>query len=360
MGTCCGSVLSPYHAKGVNQDAQDEFTLTAQLRAAGQLDAIDAFRASRVSKADFEAMARQGITSVRVPFPWWILKPATAPGSEEWHAGVDGYHVGRGLSILDDVVAWGEATGVSLVLELHAAPGGQSNAQTTGHDNPNWNPTMFDPDATLRALEVVALRYNRSDAVVAISPLNEPTLPTSDIVQFYRRAYTTVRACGMTSQRVAFVVQLYGIDAIFKLAWPFLNMRSGLGAATHPNVVFDLHLYYGVLIPPLPRAFDYYASCAFIVGPFVAIQSSLIDLVGRPVLVGEWSLRTPYTGEWLPSRFAALTGRERNATMRALLTISCISFSAPVQFLRGFSEAGHVAQGDTSGHGVMHPPISLV
>lgn len=332
--TCCGPIPSPYHADGVAQDAIDEFTLTAQLRAAGQLSVIDVFRASRVSLLDFEAMAQQGVTSVRVPFPWWIVQTATEAGSETWNAGVGGYHIGQGLSILDNVVSWAEATRISLLLELHAAPGGQSSAQTTGRSNPDWQPSQFDANAALKALQVVALRYNRSAAVVAISPLNEPTLPTSDLVQFYRRAYDIVRASGMRPKQVAFVVQLYGLDALWNVAWPILHFDGGLPSTSHPNVVFDLHLYYGVLVPPLPQIFDRLASPAFLVGPFVALQSAFLDLAGRPAFVGEWSLRTPYyEGGHLPRRFNAQTPHEQNATMHAFAENQLRQLFGPSSFV---------------------------
>ena len=57
----------------------------------------------------------------------------------------------------------------------------------------------------------------------------------------------------MRAGQVAFVLQLYGLGAIFSLGWAALDSPEGLPAARYPNIIFDLHLYYGVLVPPRPR-----------------------------------------------------------------------------------------------------------
>ena len=288
---CCGEVASPYSAAAAG-DSEDEFSLTARLRAADELDAIDAFRSARVSSVDFEAMASAGVTAVRVPFPWWVAREPAPPGSEAWREGAGGYHVGRGIELLDQVVSNAERHSLSLLLELHAAPGGQSGRQTTGRSDPTWEPSRFDADGALSALRLVATRYNSSRSVVAISPLNEPELPNEVLLPYYQRAYETVRGSGMRAGQVAFVLQLYGLGAIFSLGWAALDSPEGLPAARYPNIIFDLHLYYGVLVPPFPALFDRLASPHFVAGPLVHLESMLLDVGSRPALTGECDAAT--------------------------------------------------------------------
>mmetsp|Transcript_2232 Transcript_2232/g.6729 ORF Transcript_2232/g.6729 Transcript_2232/m.6729 type:complete len:193 (+) Transcript_2232:891-1469(+) len=125
----------------------------------------------------------------------------------------------------------------------------------------------------------------------------------------------------MRAGQVAFVLQLYGLGAIFSLGWAALDSPEGLPAARYPNIIFDLHLYYGVLVPPFPALFDRLASPHFVAGPLVHLESMLLDVGSRPALTGEWSLRTPYATDdqsALPRRFDAQSDGEHNATMRAL------------------------------------------
>mmetsp|Transcript_38777 Transcript_38777/g.116068 ORF Transcript_38777/g.116068 Transcript_38777/m.116068 type:complete len:285 (+) Transcript_38777:251-1105(+) len=156
------------------------------------------------------------------------------------------------------------------------------------------------------------------------SPSRRSTIPSCQ-TRYYcpttKRAYETVRGSGMRAGQVAFVLQLYGLGAIFSLGWAALDSPEGLPAARYPNIIFDLHLYYGVLVPPFPALFDRLASPHFVAGPLVHLESMLLDVGSRPALTGEWSLRTPYATDdqsALPRRFDAQSDGEHNATMRAL------------------------------------------
>lgn len=297
LTACCGAVPSPY---SYAPDADDEFALSAALADSGNRHVIDEFRAARVSLADFRRMAAAGLNAVRVPVPYWIVLPDAATP----------YHSGRGMGLLDDVVKWADECGMHLLLELHAAPGGQGPTMTSGHAANDWNATWFDVGKAVTVIERIASRFASSDAVIGISPLNEPTLPSSLLVEYYLIAHRAMRRAGMRADRVAFVVQLYGLDAIFTLAWARLNFEPDISC-----LLYDLHLYFGVLTPPLPRWLDRLATPDFVVGPLVAVQAMLLDLCGRPALVGEWSLRTPYVGK-LGEAFATLGGATRDAFLR--------------------------------------------
>ena len=96
----------------------------------------------------------------------------------------------------------------------------------------------------------------------------------------------------MRAGQVAFVLQLYGLGAIFSLGWAALDSPEGLPAARYPNIIFDLHLYYGVLVPPFPALFDRLASPHFVAGPLVHLESMLLDVGSRPALTGECDAAT--------------------------------------------------------------------
>ena len=159
------------------------------------------------------------------------------------------------------------------------APGGQSAAQTCGRGDAAWRESAFDVEASVRVIERVASRYASSPALVGIELLNEPTLPTAVLLEYYRRASIAVRRAGAPPERVAVVINLYGVDAILWQAWGSFNWR--LPAAEHPNIVYDLHLYYAnVASRPLPATFDL-LPLSFVTSHLVELQSALLSIAGR-------------------------------------------------------------------------------
>jgi glucan 1,3-beta-glucosidase len=273
--SCCGAVASPFHAPGVGA-ADSEWSLSEALRSANQTGALLAWRDAWVSRVDLERMASLGVNSVRVPFGFWLVAP---------RAGTP-YIRGRGLGYLDDVVQWAEELGLSVVLDLHGACGGQSGSATAGRLAPEWAPADFDLEASVDVVRAVARRYANLSAVVAFELLNEPALPADTALDFYRRASRAVRAAGMDAERVAIVVNLWGDFNAFTQAWPLFNWQ--LPPSEFPNIVYDLHAYYCFF------SWGRSVSPSFLTGAAVDLQSALLDLAGRPAFVGEWSLCLPH------------------------------------------------------------------
>lgn len=292
--------------------ALDERSLSIQLRANGLLGALDAWRDAYITRADFAAMRRAGLDAVRVPFGWWLVADSEAP---------DGFHRGAGLRHLDDALRWAEAEGLKVILDLHGAPGSQNGRQTAGHENPtSWRPEQFDADLAVKVLSVVAARYARSEALVGIALLNEPELPLRIAVPFYRRACEAVRAAGCEPSRVAVIINLYAMDALLRDS---RALNRAMPAGSYPNVVFDVHVYFAFLplwLHPLLslRSLTTYA---------VRAQAMAVRLVGRPCIVGEWSLRLPFAGA-LGREADALSAESRHGLLRAFGALQLEAYSA--------------------------------
>ncbi len=75
------------------------------------------------TKADIDAMARWGFNSVRLPMHYNLL---TLPVEKEPVAGRDTW-IESGFARIDRLLEWTSANGMTLILDLHAAPGGQGN-----------------------------------------------------------------------------------------------------------------------------------------------------------------------------------------------------------------------------------------
>lgn len=140
-------------------------TLTARLGKPGAEKVMEAWRANWITGEDFKRARDLGFNHVRVPFGYWLLEDDTAPGK----------YLPNGWAQLDRVVAWCEAAGIYCVLDLHGAPGGQSEAEHTGRKGSNalWrDPKLIKRTAEL--WEAVARRYKGRTAIAGFDLLNEP------------------------------------------------------------------------------------------------------------------------------------------------------------------------------------------
>jgi hypothetical protein len=128
---------------------------------------------NHTTKADIDAMAAWGFNSVRLPMHYGLL---TLPADQEPVAGQDTWKE-DGFRRIDDLLAWSKANGIYLILDLHAAPGGQGNDLPIADRDPA-KPALWESPENRR--KVVALwrklaqRYKDEPAIGAYDLLNEP------------------------------------------------------------------------------------------------------------------------------------------------------------------------------------------
>ena len=133
----------------------------------------DAWLDNHTTKADIDAMAAMGFNSVRLPMHYGLLTLAAdqepVPGQDTWKE--------DGFKRIDDLLAWTKANGMYLILDLHAAPGGQGNDLPIADRDP-IKPSLWQSPENRR--KVVALwrklaaRYKDEPAIGAYDLLNEP------------------------------------------------------------------------------------------------------------------------------------------------------------------------------------------
>jgi endoglucanase len=126
-----------------------------------------------VTKADIDAMARWGFNSVRLPMHYDLL---TLPVDQEPVPGRDTWHE-DGFARIDALLDWVKANGMVLILDLHAAPGGQGSDLAISDRDPS-KPSLWDSAENQR--KTVALwrrlaeRYADEPAIAAYDIINEP------------------------------------------------------------------------------------------------------------------------------------------------------------------------------------------
>ena len=170
-------------------------------RAIGKEDAgrfWERFRENYVGEEDVAFLARAGFNTLRVPLHYKLFM--TEPTTTRADAPVN--FEGPGWALLDRFVGWSRKHGLRVILDLHAAPGGQTGIN---HDDGTGFPLMFyvrrDWQRTIELWKEIARRYRDEPAILAYELLNEPisTYHDEDLLNpllepFYREATAAIRA----------------------------------------------------------------------------------------------------------------------------------------------------------------------
>ena len=161
------------------------------------------YRAGFVTKADIDFIAAQGFNCVRLPFHYDLFLTAAQRGARTqalrdprqlaayvqalstWYNDNQLFTGGEkldGIRLLDQVLEWCAANKMYVILDLHAAPGGQG---TDRNINDNLAPLdlwkrrdakgrLIYQDLTVRLWEQLAARYRNDGRVAMYDFINEP------------------------------------------------------------------------------------------------------------------------------------------------------------------------------------------
>jgi len=128
---------------------------------------------NHTTEADIAAMAKWGFNSVRLPIHFDQL---TLPADNEPKAGQDTWHE-EGFARIDRLLAWSKANRIWLILDLHAAPGGQGNDLAISDRDPS-KPSLWQSDEnqrkTVALWSKLAARYRDEPWIGAYDLINEP------------------------------------------------------------------------------------------------------------------------------------------------------------------------------------------
>jgi aryl-phospho-beta-D-glucosidase BglC (GH1 family) len=125
-----------------------------------------AFRQNFVTESDIKALANWGFNLVRVPFHYNILTPAASPG----------VYLESGFAIFDSLLSWCTKYHVYAILDMHCAPGGESD-QTISDYDPSVPSLWQDTAKQTRTVDIwrtIAQRYHDNPIVAGYDILNEP------------------------------------------------------------------------------------------------------------------------------------------------------------------------------------------
>jgi hypothetical protein len=152
------------------------------------------FRDVYVAQDDIRFIAAAGFNTVRVPLNWRLFMTADANGDAPFD--------GPGWALIDRLIGWCRAAGLRVILDLHAAPGGQTGVNHD--DGPGFPLTFYVPryrELTISLWREIARRYADEPTVLGYDLLNEPISPYSDeaylnprLEELYRDIVTGIRS----------------------------------------------------------------------------------------------------------------------------------------------------------------------
>jgi endoglucanase len=132
-----------------------------------------AWLANHTRKIDIDSMKAWGFNSVRLAMHYNLFTLPTEsepmPGQNTW--------IETGFAMTDSLLQWCAANEMYLILDLHAAPGGQGNDLNISDRNPSL-PSLWDLETnqqkTIALWKKLAERYSQEPWIGAYDIINEP------------------------------------------------------------------------------------------------------------------------------------------------------------------------------------------
>jgi hypothetical protein len=152
-----------------------------------------AFRDVYIADDDIRFIKAAGFNTVRVPLNWRLFVESGAGDTDRF--------AGPGWALLDRLVQWCREAGLRVIVDLHAAPGGQTGVNHD--DGPGFPLAFYVPryrQLTINLWREIAARYRDEPTVLGYDLLNEPISPYSDenylnprLEPFYRDIVAAIR-----------------------------------------------------------------------------------------------------------------------------------------------------------------------
>jgi endoglucanase len=134
------------------------------------------FTENYITQDDIRHIKQIGLNHIRIPFNYRILTNENFLGF---------YTEAEGWKVLDKVIKWCREAGIYAVLDMHAAPGGQ----TGDNIDDGWGyPWLFESaecqQQTIDIWKKIATRYKNETTIIGYDLLNEPIATYFDTLAF--------------------------------------------------------------------------------------------------------------------------------------------------------------------------------
>ncbi len=184
------------------------------------------FRDNYVTEKDIEEMKSWGVDHVRIPFHYNLFYDIDA-----------GSFVDEGFERIDELLVWCKRHRVDVILDMHAAPGAQSDGAIADSDGTArfWTESETYWPIAIEIWEEIARRYKDENIIIGYDILNEPVTPepygSQDLARFYGQVVPAIRA--IDTNHILFIEGNYFATTFDFLFPPFDD-----------NMVYAFHKYW--------------------------------------------------------------------------------------------------------------------
>lgn len=193
----------------------------------------EAWLANHVRKIDIDSLKAWGFNSVRLPMHYNLF---TLPIEDEPVQGQNTW-LTKGFELTDSVISWCKQNQMYVILDLHAAPGGQGQDAAISDYNPNkpslWE-SSFNRQKTVALWKKLAERYANEQWVAGYDLLNEPNWPLNGNIML-RNLYWEITDSIRTVDNNHMI--------IIEGNW-WANDFTGLTPPWDNNMVYSPHKYW--------------------------------------------------------------------------------------------------------------------
>jgi hypothetical protein len=139
----------------------------------GKNEFYKAYLKNGITKKDIDSLAKWGFNSIRLPMHYDLY---TLPIEKEKVKGQNTW-LEEGFQMTDNLLKWCEDNKIYLILDLHAAPGGQGNDANIS-DNDKTKPNLWQSEdnqkKTIALWKKLAERYKDKEWIAGYDLINEP------------------------------------------------------------------------------------------------------------------------------------------------------------------------------------------
>ncbi|BEV10301.1 cellulase family glycosylhydrolase [Asticcacaulis sp. DW145] len=201
---------------------------------------------THTTRADIDAMKRWGFNSVRLPMHFALF---TLPVDKEPVPGQDTW-LEDGFRRTDALLDWAKANDLYVILDLHAAPGGQGNDINISDRDPTKPSLWQDPAHQAKMVSLwrkLADRYKDEPYIAGYDILNEPNwgfADASDRNGCQEKGNAPLRELMVRTTKAIREVDQRHIIIIEGNCWG--NNYAGVldGGLWDPNMVLSFHKYW--------------------------------------------------------------------------------------------------------------------
>jgi len=192
-----------------------------------------AYRRSMITKRDIDSIRAWGFNSVRLPMHYNLF---TLPVEKEPVAGKNTW-LREGFIFTDSLLKWCRQNQIYLILDLHAAPGGQGNDRPIA-DVDTLKPQLWESEAnrdkTIALWKKLAQQYKKEKWIGGYDLINETNYKMQGNLPLLELYLSITREIRKIDKK----------HIIFIEGNQFANDFTGLTPAWDDNMVYSFHKYW--------------------------------------------------------------------------------------------------------------------